>query len=127
MPHLVHEREQSHNLVGAPVLHELGGNFSITGIVEHPKFFAKDASSPFGCLTCVRQSFNLTAALNCGQMTDGSVLRVHQCFNMFQPTAAYAIVDSDKVQKKGTVNRLQLNALSPSSLYPDSISGPYFQ
>ena len=87
--HLVHSCADYHHLAGRPCLHELGENFALLGIVEHP--FR---------LTQFRLSFESAqtheAAVFCPDhpcqhlCTDGSVVG-KDCF--WTTTAAYAVVD----------------------------------
>ena len=107
--HLVHTCDTVSNLFGRPPLHDLGPNFPVLGIVEHPLGLAKARmawSDPHELHVKPITVHNVSRPL----WTDGSVL----ASNLFWlTTGAFAIVDlSGFTIAKGQVNHWSLCSFS---------------
>ena len=107
LPHLVFDCAEYHKLTSKPVLHDLGANFALLGIVEHPfrlsqfRLQSEDA--------CIGDAVQFDASLPVLQLwTDGSVLWQP---NFWTTTAAYAVVDIDgNIVSTGRVRRWLLSS-----------------
>ena len=99
MTHLVYECTVLHELLGKPVLHELGRNFALLGILEQPPFLAKRRLL---CSVPQTITFSFQADRTVEFWTDASVLWADR---FWITVATFAVVDINlQVCKKGVVN-----------------------
>ena len=105
LEHLVHDCKPLHEILGPPVLHELGSNFGLMGIVEQPFFLARRRL----VLTRAPTAFPaFDPSCNSELWTDGSVLWSER---FWITTATFAVVGPDlQVVAKGLVSYPCLNS-----------------
>ena len=107
MIHLVHQCASIRDVLGSPVLHELGNNFAMLGHVHQPSFVVRRRLLQLqSCALPVSAEFNGSSTHQV--WTDGSLVFGE---NVWLATGTYAVLDEQQnIIHQGQVNHLALSA-----------------